>query len=278
MIVHICLVSSSEEAQKVFRTERDRLIPKEIREHPKVTGIGATFSMTCFDPKRNKKELSEYLLEREKDEAIIILWDEALGDAPSLYSSACFVINVSFNEYPKTNYKNYFSGKFSKTIRTFSNFFEIINDGANQQVMLLPFRNFKAQQLIDLKTIFATQKNDQNFINSIDSLVTELKQRRRPHRKSNSPELHFFDDEEKMFRYGSEKHAILATGAPHSSKCVLIGTYRFGKKIPVNRHFNLTKEHGKETKISGTFLGCHDEFIQMRDGSHINIFCNDYIA
>lgn len=254
------------------------MIPKGVRDSRKVKDIGANFSMTCFDPRKEAGNLAEYLLARAGDEAVVILWDEDLGEIPDHYLTACFVVKVQFTEYPKTNYKNYFSGKLTKIIKTFASFIEIISDGSNEQVMLLPFRNFKAEQLASLKTVCAFQNNDPDFINTVNSLVVDLKKRKRPHRRSNYPDLHYFDDDEKMFSYGLEKHAVLATGDPHSSRCVLMGNYRFGRKIPVDRHFNLSKECGKGTQISGSFFGCHGEDVIMTSRTHINIFSNDYIA
>ena len=115
-----------------------------------------------------------------------------------------------------------------------------------------------------------------NFINLVISRVEALRNRRRPHRKSGYPDLHYVDDQERLFDYGPEEHSQIATGTPHTSMCVLLGSARFGRKIPLNRHYNVTKEKGAGTEIEGSFVDCHDVTYTVSPISHLNVFVNDY--
>ena len=143
--------------------------------------------------------------------------------------------------------------------------------------MLLPFQTFDAQELRDLRNICANALAA-NFINLVISRVEALRNRRRPHRKSGYPDLHYVDDQERLFDYGPEEHSQIATGTPHTSMCVLLGSARFGRKIPLNRHYNVTKEKGAGTEIEGSFVDCHDVTYTVSPISHLNVFANDYRA
>lgn len=278
MRIHICLVSDDEEAIGLVRRERVALIPKTQREHARIKDLGVEFSITAYNPKSATTPLASYLLEDQRDEFIILLLDKAVSHVITEFSAACFVAEVEFAVHPRTNYKNYFAERTSRLLKNVVSFLSVIRDGANEQAMQLPFRTFSAKQLQDLREVCRDEALSPDFTNRVISHVEDLKKRRRPHRKSNYPEQHFADDDEKLFRYGMEEHARLATGVPHTPVCVLTGTYRFGKRMPTNRHYNVTKEFGKETQISGEFVNCHDEQYTVTSTTHLNIFANDYRA
>lgn len=271
-------MSSHTDAVELVRRERLGLIPKSLRDHPRIKAAGAQLFVSVYDPSKADRSLAETLLEDTTNQAIVLLLDEAVGHVAQDVASACFVAEVEFFSHPKSNYKNYFASKLTKVLKTLLNFLDIIEDGANAQVMLLPFRNFNAKQLRDLKELCRKETQSDNFINQVVSLIEALKGRRRPHRKSNYPEQYFADDDEKLFKYGLERHAVLATGTPHNSICVLTGNFRFGKRIAIDRHYNVTKEHGKGTQIGGNFPDCHDDIHVITTRTHLNLFCNDYQA
>ena len=278
MRIHICLVSSDPGANALVRKERQGLIPKSLRDHRRLIEIGAEFSVSVYDPMTAGRPLAQYLLENKEDQVAVLLLDTALGNFANNVASACFVADVEFTTHPKTNYKNYFAGKLSRLLKNLAAFLALIGDGASQQVMLLPFRSFNAQQLRDLRAVCRGETLSHEFPNLVTHLVVALKKRRRPHRKSNFPDLHYADDDEKLFQYGLEKHAQIATGTPHTHVCVLTGTFRFGRRIATDRHYNVTKEFGQGTQIEGEFLDCHDAVHVVPPSSHLNIFSNDYRA
>lgn len=278
MRIHICLASSDADANELVRRERQALIPKSLRNLPRIKEIGAEFSISVYDPTTAKRPLPQYLLEHKENQVIVLLLDTSLSNFADEVICACFVADVEFVTHPRPNYKNYLVGKLSRLLKNLVNFLTIISDGANEQVMLLPFRNFKAQALLELREVCRSETLSPEFHNKVVSLVETLKRRRRPHRKSSYPSQYFADDEEKLFQYGLERHAQLATGTPHTPTCVLTGNYRFGKKIAIDRHYNVTKEHGRGSQISGEFVDCHDQRHIVSPTTHLNIFSNDYRA
>lgn len=278
MRIHICLVSSDPGANELVRRERIALIPKTLRDHVRMKDIGAEFAMSVYDPTTAGRSLPQYILEDKASQFFVLMVDRSVQNLVEKIASGCFVADVEFNTHPKTNYKNYLAGILSRLLKNLAAFHSVISDGANEQVMLLPFRSFNAQQLRDLRDVCRTESLLPEFYNSVVSLVEALKGRRRPHRRSGFPENHIVDDDEKMFRYGHEKHAQIATGTPHTHICALLGYFRFGWRIAPNRHFNVMKELGRGTQIEGSFFDCHDDLYVVQPTSHLNIFSNDYRA
>lgn len=278
MRIHICLVSSDSGANELVRRERQALIPRSLRDLPRLKDIRAEFSVSVYNPETAGRPLANYLLESEENQVIVLLLDAPLVNFADDIACACFVASVEFTSHPKPNYKNYLAGKLSRLLKNLASFLSIIYDGSNEQVMLLPFRNFNAQQLRDLRRVCMHETLSPEFVNQVESLVVALKQRRRPHRRSNYPDQHFADDDDKLFNYGLERHARLATGHPHTPVCVLKGNFRFGRRIPTDRHYNMTKERGQGTQIGGEFSDCHDHPYTVQPTGHLNIFSNDYRA
>lgn len=278
MRIHLCLVSSDPGANKLVRRERGALIPKSLRDHARMKEINAEFSVSVYDPVTAGRPLAQYLLEGKENQVIVLLLDASLGDFANDVACACFVADVEFATHPKANYKNYFAGKLARLLKNLTTFLAIINDGANEKVMLLPFRNFNAQQLRELREVCRNETLSPEFANMASRLVEALKNRRRPRRKSNYADLYYVDDDGKLFQYGLEQHAQLATGTPHTPVCTLTGNFRFGRRIATNRHYNMTKEFRQNTQIAGEFPDCHDEVHVVAPTTHLNIFSNDYRA
>lgn len=278
MHIHLCLVSSDQGANTLVRKAQLSLIPRTFRKHEIMEAIGVEFSISVYDPLTSGRPLAQYLLDIPRSDAIALLVDKSLGGITNDIACACFIAEVEFPAYPKLNYRNYFTSILSRLLWRLTDFITIMNDGANEQVMLLPFRNFNAKQLRDLREICRSDTLSPEFINNVMHHVESLKNRRRPHRKSNYPHLYIVDDDEKIFKYGLERHAVLATGEPHTVDCILTGNFRFGKRIPTDRHYNVSKEVGKDTWIGGLFTDCHDAVHNVTPTTHLNIFSNDYRA
>lgn len=277
MRIHLCLVSSDQGAKDLVERERSGLIPKSLRDHPRMRSVGASFSTSVYDPTVATKPLAQYLLARENDEVIVLLLDTSLGDFAKDVECACFTTSVEFATHPKSNYRNYLAGKLSRLLKNLRSLVDIMADSANEQVMLLPFRNFKAQQLRDLRDVCRNEALSPGFANMVTQLVDALKNRRRPRRNSTDRRPHYVDDDGKLFQYGFERHARPATGAPHGPVCALTGNFRFGKRIANTRHYNVTKESGRGTQIGGAFPNCHDAVCLFDPRTHLNMFSNDYM-
>lgn len=274
----MCLVSSEAGAKEFVLRKQGAIVPKSIRDHEQWTSLGADFGASAYDPAQHHKTLPEYLLSlRQSCDILVLLVDVRFQHAVVDIAAACFVAHVQFANWPRTNFANVISATSTRLLKVLSHFLPLLNDGATEKVMLLPFRTFDAKDLRDLRDV-CRDAFVPNFINTVVSRVNALSNRRRPHRKSGYQELRYVDDQKKLFDYGHEHHAQLATGEPHTPTCILLGTSRFGRLVPNDRHYNVTKEKGKGTEISGAFVGCHDDAYEVSARSHLNIFCNDQRA
>ena len=279
MRIQICLVSRNKDANEFVRKERQALIPRTSLKSKRMEAISnAEISIRVYDPETANRSLAQYLLEKPENQVIVLLIDSQIGNFANDVASACFVADVALATHPRKNYKNYFAGTLTRLLKNLTTFLAIIEDSANEQAMLLPFRNFNARQLHDLREVCRNEALSPDFANIVTKRVEDLKNRRRPRRNSNYSNLYFVDDDDKIFQYGLEHHAQLATGAPHTPLCALTGKFRFGRRIATDRHYNVTKELGPRTKIAGNFPDCHDHVHSITPTTHLNIFSNDYRA
>jgi hypothetical protein len=189
------------------------------------------------------------------------------------------IIRLSFFSHLLTiddgwiNYQNFFGQFFPRLLRNFADLIHTMNSSDNEQVMSLPIRNFKSDELQELVRICKEETMSPTFSNSIGKQVTDLKSRKQPRRNSNYKNQYVVDDDCRYFEYGKEMHSRLPSGDPHVTSCVIAGNFRFGKRIASDRHYNVSLEN--RIRISGTFPNCHDEICTVKDVTHINMFSND---
>lgn len=278
MQIHLCLVSDNSKAIDLVRDERLGLIPRPLIELLCKDDAIPVFSTRAYDSRKANRGLESFLLERKESQAIIILRDRHYGGFIDHLFNACFVIDLDLTAVVKGNYKNYFSKIISQGLKNFFQYKRSVSDGSNQQAILLPLENFKAEEIQELKTLFRTRTLDPSFANHLKRTILLLKGRRRPRRNCNYANIYFVDDDDKLFDYGKERHAQLETSNPHSELCELTGNFRFGIKIDSTRHYNVTKECKGHTNISGAFIDCHGDTHQITSRTHLNMFSNDQVS
>lgn len=270
------LVSSDRGACDLFRKEKEALIPRSLRAHERIKSIGLDFVTGIYDPGTARRSLEDYVLDASKSAgAVGLLVDSALAQVATPVANACFITNVAFGPQTK-NYKNLIVATLTKMVKHLATLTEAMSSAGNQQVLLLPLRNFIAPELNELRDLFRLHALSSDFPTRLPKLVARVNERKRPRRSSTYKNTYLVDDQSKLFDYGKEHHAQLETGEPHSSLCVLSGNFRFGYRIPVDRHYNVTKEAGSLTKISGIFVNCHDAEIEVPERTHLNMFSNDF--
>jgi hypothetical protein len=278
MRVVLVLVSSDQDACNLFRKEKEGLIPRSLREHDRIKSVGLEFFTGIFDPTSAQRSIQDYVLDAAKSaEAVALLVDSTVANVAAPVGSACFVGNVAFNP-EATNYKNVIIATLTKLIKNLAVVVGAQSSAGSQQVLLLPLRNFVAPELNALHDLFRHSTLSPEFPIQLGRLVSQINERKRPRRQSTYKNNYLVDDQQKLFDYGKERHARLATGAPHNSMCVLTGNLRFGRRIPTDRHYNVTREVGAFTKISGSFPDCHGAVVEVAERSHLNMFSNDYHA
>lgn len=278
MQIGLYLISDNSDVVSLFQRQRQGLVPKSFVEQLDKGGYQVEFQTRLYNPRTANRDLLNFLHERELPQAIILLVDKTCLNIAENLTNACFIIPLDFSLALQGNYKNFFSRILTQGIKNFFLYKRLVDDGSYQQALLLPLRNFKCSEINNLIVLFRQNILDPHFSNQLSSIVEELRARRRPRRKSNHATMYFVDDEEKLFQYGLEQHAQLATGNPHTLLCVLTGHYRFGSRIDVRRHYNLTKECKSQTHISGIFTDCHEQEHRVSGNTHLNMFSNDQLA
>lgn len=278
MRVLVTLVSSNQGACDLFRNRKDAVIPRSLRELPRIKALGLDFFTGVYDPSKAERSIQDYVLDAAKTaDVVALLVDSTVNHVGAPVAAACFLGTAVF-DFNAKNYDNFISGTLTKLIKNLAAVVEAMTSAGNQLPLLLPFRNFVAEDWTALKATFRDDGLTSEFPSRFRELIGAINKRKRPHNRSSYRNTYLVDDQDKLFEYGKEHHAQLATGSPHSSMCVLTGNFRFGQRIPTNRHYNVTKESGTGTKISGSFPDCHDALIEVADRSHLNMFSNDYHA
>jgi hypothetical protein len=272
----VVLVSSNQGAWDVFLRKKDAVIPKSLRDLPRIKAIGLDFATGFYDPLTSGRSLEDYVLEAAKGaDMVALLVDAAIEHLAVTLAPACLVGRVSYDPMVKT-YDNFISAQLTKLIKNLASVAEWMSSAGNQLPLFLPLRNFTAPEWARLQAVFRDEGIDGNLPQKVGELIKGINKRKRPHKRATSQQTYLVDDDDKLFDYGKERHAQLATGNPHTSMCVLTGNFRFGWRIPTDRHYNVTKEAGALTKIAGSFPDCHGAMNQVAERSHLNMFSNDY--
>lgn len=238
--------------------------------------IGFDFITSVYKPSTAKFSLDQHVLHAARNaQGVAILCDSRHQLLTTKITSACFVATVEFNP-EASSYKNVLQTKLSRLIKNLAHVFTHMRDAGSRNALQLPFRNFIAKELEALDRLFACSTLAPEFASMLDQAICNLNQRRIPKRKDDYPNKYYVDDNDNFFSYGKEHHSELETGAPHLPLCKLNGNFRFGHKIATNEHYNVSKDRGKNGTISGHFKDCHDQVIEVREKSHVNVFSNDY--
>lgn len=175
-----------------------------------------------------------------------------------------------------SNCQNFLGQRLSRPLKNFSFLMTEMQAADTEQAAILPIRNFEGNDLRELVRICAKDTGSSGFPQAVTAQLTLLKRRKRPRHRSAYRHTYIVDDAQKHFQYGLEQHSRLGSGPPHNTACVINGNFRFGKRIPSERHFNVSYGDGDTTTISGNFPNCHDEMCHVKATTHLNMFSNDF--
>lgn len=276
MRVAIILVSDDQSACELFDKEQQALIPRSLRELERIKSIGLDFFTNVYRPSKTKFCLEDHILHTAKNsEVVAILTDSRHAALTRSVTKACFVGHVEFNP-DFSSYKNLIQATLTRLIKNLAHVCGHMQDAGSRYALLLPTRNFIAEEIERLQELFRSEALASEFITTIDCAISELNDRRKPKRTVNYQDKYYVDDEQKFFSFGKESHSSVETGHPHLPLCILEGNFRFGTRIENKKHYNVSRDLGDNGKISGDFISCHDTPRSVKDWSHLNMFSNDY--
>jgi len=276
MRAFICLVSSNALAKNLVEREQANLVAQHLRRDPRFSGSGSSISIGIYDPNAKQEALTNFVFERSKGMDVAALLIEGDPDIPLDDVSPAILVGTVVLNY--TALRMSLEAALNRALRNLLHIHAFTEDEKMLEVLLLPKRNFIADDLNELLLLARTAGASDDLIAQVSAKLALLRKRRRPRRRPvmDHQKKYIADDLKKLFDYGYENHSRYETGAPHTKSCILAARYRLGAKIPLEyRHYNMTKENGKETWITGQFPDCHHAPKSV-DQSHVNIFANDY--
>ena len=175
------------------------------------------------------------------------------------------------------NVQNFLMGNFSILLGNYGRLMDLMQDATRYQAASLPIRNFDADELRALVEVCRSRSLERTFQNDLVPCFHRLLKLRGPKRRSSYPHVYFQDTRGRYFRYGHERHARYETGGEHNPACLINGSFRFGGRLDQERHFNVTiGDSDSRERINSNLLNCHDEAVDIKNRTHINMFSNDF--
>ena len=267
----IVVLTPNRSLSSVIRVKKTRLIPGDLRKKYPNISIGS-FEL---QPATTVEALATFFAQMASPGVVVLCDTRYARFVPGLATS---LFTVTFDHsFGGKNVQNYFWMILSKVIKEFASFAPLFDDEKSRKLLILPLRNFSADELRQLHDLFRNGVViDGNLRSSVERLLSALGGRRKPKVASRYDKTFYVDDAERFFEYGHEIHAGLETKTPpHNEICAVAGIYRFGKKYDVQRHFNVSRE-GRD--IHGIFNDCHGSRAARGPCSHINMFPNDFFG
>jgi hypothetical protein len=272
-MISVVVLTADKSLSRTIGISKIALIPADIRQkHPDISIVSYP-----IDGSTTLAELASYFVGKSSSvNGVIVLCDNRFAHLARLLTTPLFTVIFDHTLAGKTLH-NYLGMILSRVIRAFNSFAIRFDDQKYRKLLILPLRNFCADELRELHALFRNGvRPDGEFHNSIDLLLRTLRSRQRPKVGTTYQTIYIVDDKERFFEYGKEIHGKLETSVPpHDHLCAVTGIYRFGKRYDVDRHFNVSTQ---AKTISGVFEDCHGVSAKRAPCSHLNMFPNDFSA
>lgn len=280
MKVLVCVISSQDNIVETIEKQRDKIIPQDLFKKKKGPDYPVHFKTLAFNPMSARESVDYFLLrEVKRMDAVILLVENQHSHLLGAVANAVFAATFETRLERIDNFKNFFGSYFSQLFRHFFAIKNLMEDAEKEQAMMLPLRNFEAQELLEMARLVREESRSATFISDLQSGLSDLIKRRLPRERSDHKTKYFIDDKGMHFVYGKETHARYDTGEPHVAACQINGLFRFGKSIDTRHHYNASFGDGDDTYISGDFPDCHGAtktVLKNPAQSHVNMFANDF--
>ncbi|MDI9694459.1 MULTISPECIES: hypothetical protein [Burkholderia] len=277
MRVYVGFISITAGLINEFNNAKEALIPKPIKDKfPKA----CEFKFDAFNPTNSKGNFTvdKHILEgsRGYDYGMCLI-EQDLDYLCGNIRYAILSATIDPDEALNRSARNFLSSHLNKMFKAAIFTIEKMSAAEVEHAMRLPRRNFDAPELSELCRIYREDVLDGEFHNAAKQKIFEIGKRRQPRRRSSFRTKYFIDDKLRYFVFGKEDHEVLPTGDPHEPHCELNGNFRFGRRISIDRHFNVSQGDGDDTYILGTYPNCHDAPVTPeKNRTHLNMFSNDH--
>lgn len=272
----ILVVAANKDLNTFVGLKKDRALPAQIPSHRYFLEKTVSFEVKAFLFSGTKDE-SAFLTEVTKIydvvDAIIVLLDKDVLYLDSMLGSSAFIRKF---DSCSGNIQNAFRRAVANAMKEFAIVSRLFDDIKFQKILLLPLRNFLADELVSLK--YLVENGGEDFSKRVDALIARLRKRQTPKKISRSCTIYYKDDRNFYFEYGHEKHARPDSKMPpHLINCMLTAKFRFGRRYDSHRHFNVSCER-KEEVVRASFHDCHGQSCEVGGRSHVNLFPNDFLG
>jgi hypothetical protein len=175
------------------------------------------------------------------------------------------------------NPENLLQREIARGLRNLSLLGTHMGKGDEQKILLLPLRNFHAQELVVLQGLVHDHARLITFADQLEKALAEFRRtRQRPKPAKRRRGKFLVDDRERFFEYGLERHARVSTDPKtHRLSCALNSRFRFGLRYDDERHFNVSFE-GENDAFEGEIDNCHEDRVHLKRKKHLNLFPNGY--
>lgn len=275
----IVLASGDLELLKFFERRKQGVVPRDLLAaryyaDRKAEADTRTFAATHASSPTDL----ELFVQRAsaKADAVMVLHDEAAARLVGGLQHAALLSSFAISE-ARGNPENVLQREIARGLRHLAALGSHMARGDAQKILLLPLRNFHAQELAGLEQLVLDHAAGSRFPEDLEQALARFRanrQRPKPAKRRRSKFL--VDDRSRFFEYGLERHARVATtGGQHGIPCALNSLFRFGLRYDDERHFNVSAEE-EGSPFEGEIDDCHECRAHVKRKTHLNLFPNGY--
>ena len=276
----IIIVASPEvEVEQVVRERKESLIPEPLRRnaYQSMNNERVTLSHFYADENTDHTQTVEHIksLITPDVKGVLMVSDLRIKKSISPLEEIVFA-NYFTMSAPIASPTNFFGSILNRALKDYRAFCSRFDDMKYRKAFTLPLRNFKSQELVNLRRICSSSIELPSFADRLDLTLKRLRETQKPKQRRNAQEVYFVDSDGKHFALGHERHAQADTSIPpHTDLCVLSNQLRFGRLFDGKRHYNVTKAHPHGT-MDEHYPDCHSSFKSGEGKTHLNMFSNDF--
>lgn len=261
--------------------------PKFLAEILNNAGADSRYQLTLasFNPSRRNDSFVDFVGEEvglvdnrpasRRYDGVVALYSRDATQHIADIRDGLFASEFDGREYIE-NRRNFLIRSFGRLIKNLLILRQAMSKKTTMEAAVLPSKNFQSEAFKSFLQHCQEQAQSRDFQNQVVPALTAVTKLRGPRRRSTYPTKYFRDDRALCFQYGHEMHSSFETGGAHSTSCSIRGLFRFGIPLEQQRHFNVVCLDDKKA-ISGVFQICHDERLNIKDRTHLNMFSNDFV-
>lgn len=277
MKIFIGLVTPDEALRHHYGTAKDGVVPRDAARRGYFQGRSPVIATAAYAPdtEPSATDFERFLLrESAQADACLLLIDQSWASLTANCRTAAFTIDFHLGQVDVSK-QNFFHRVLARALRSYGQIAAKFDRADSAQLLGLPLRNFNAPELRELARLCTAEAISPTLSDDVERQLAQLRRRVRPRRRSAYKTVYVVDDRQRFFKYGYERHSRFETGGSHKPYCELTGDFRFGRRLDLGRHYNVSETENDRTSIGGDFYNCHGETEMVTSRSHLNMFSND---